>query len=254
MKTPLVLIDVPSIYENKHGIAVSLPRRLASASPDMALAITRVGHELEKLGGRLVLSDLYRSYDMQMQAHLDYVKKNKSAFSPAPGGSFHESGRAMDISLSDLKVSLQKFWEIAAVYGLNPIIDEPKTKISESWHFECRGSHQVVIDYYKAGNGSNFEKPYTAGAASAILASGGKVDKFGENQREAQLQAALIRCGYVIGDIDGVIGVKTRTILSGLSIDDNDIDQALKSVEDLVQTKFPEEYRISNEIALLSLN
>jgi len=37
-----------------------------------------------------MLSDLLRSYDMQLQAHLDYTSGKKSAFSPAPGGSMHE--------------------------------------------------------------------------------------------------------------------------------------------------------------------
>jgi hypothetical protein len=253
MKTPLILIDVPSIYKNKSGVAASLPKRLASATPDMALAIARVSKELKEHEGRLVLSDLFRSFDMQSQAHLEYLKGNKKAFVAAPGGSFHEAGRAMDISLSDIKVPLAKFWEVGMAHGLVPIIDKPNSKTSEAWHFECRGSHQKVIDYYKAGHGDNFVKPYTAGAASAILAWGGYVQRFGKNQKEAQLQAALIRCGHIIGNIDGAIGANTRLALKALSIDDGSIDDALKEVEDLVQIQFAEEYRVASEVVAIQM-
>ncbi|WP_409277095.1 hypothetical protein [Pseudomonas defluvii] len=252
MKTPLIEISVPSIYKNNQGAPVNLPKRMAVATPDMAQAIALIGKALIEVGGRLVLSDLYRSYDMQMQSHLDYINKKKTAFSPPPGGSFHEAGRAMDLSLSELKIPLKKFWEVAKKYGAVPIIATPSSSTSEAWHFECRGSHQNVIDYYSAGHGDNFKKPYSAGAASAILAAGIHVDKFGSNQKEAQLQAALIRLGQNIGNIDGQIGVKTRTALQALGVTSTELEAMLQAVEDLIQNAYPAEYRITQDIADLT--
>lgn len=249
MRTPLIAVDVPSIYRNNHGVEVSLPKRLAWATPDMADALAGIAEDLGTSGGRLVLSDLFRSFDMQMQAHLDFVTKKKAAFSPPPGGSFHEAGRAMDLSLSDIKIPLKLFWELARKHGVVPIIATPNASTSEAWHFECRGSHQKVIEYYQKGNGNNFTKPYTAGAASAILALGVRVEKFGEHQKEAQIQAALIRCGHVIGNIDGAIGARTRGVLVSLGIAEGTLDDILQRVEDLAQTAFAAEYRISQRVA-----
>ncbi|SAL85987.1 hypothetical protein AWB68_07869 [Caballeronia choica] len=242
MKTPLVEIHIPSIYIDKQNTPVSLPKKLAHATPDMAAAIAGLANDVAAHGGKLVLSDLFRSYEMQLQSHLDYVNGKKKAFSPTPGGSFHEAGRAMDISLSDLKMNLGAFWNLAKNWGVVPIVATPNSSLSEAWHFECRGSHQRVIDYYKDGKGDNFEKPYTAGAASAILALGVHVVKFGNAQKEAQLQASLIRCGYVIGNLDGAIGPTTRAALASLGLSGASLDDALAHVEDLAQKAFIAEY------------
>lgn len=247
MKTPLVDIDIPSIYKNHQGIPVQLPQRLAHATPDMAAALAALARDLSALHGKLALSDLFRSYEMQLQSHLDYVNKKKSAFSPPPGGSFHEGGRAMDLSLGDLNMPLKDFWALAKQRGVVPIIKAPDSHVNEAWHFECRGSHQRVIDYYRAKNGDNFDHPYTAGAASAILAIGVRVDRFGAAQKEAQLQAALIRCGEVIGNLDGAIGAKTRAALTRLEIDGASLDDALAHVEDLAQKQFLAEYVLAPE-------
>jgi hypothetical protein len=242
MNTPLVELNIPSIYRDKKGTPVLLPKRLAQATPDMAAAIFGLANDVGEHGGKLVLSDLFRSYEMQLQSHLDYVNGKKKAFSPSPGGSFHEAGRAMDISLADLKMDLPAFWAIAKPRGVVPIIAKPDSSLSEAWHFECRGSHQRVIDYYNEGKADNFEKPYTAGAASAILALGIRVAKFGNGQKEAQLQASLIRCGYTIGNLDGAIGPATRAALKTLDILGASLDDALAYVEDLVQQAFVSEY------------
>jgi LAS superfamily LD-carboxypeptidase LdcB len=97
------------------------------------------------MGHNLRLSDLFRSYEMQRQAHLDFVEKRKKAFSPPPGGSMHEAGRAMDIDLSSMGVPLKQFWEIANAHGFFPIIDAPIASRSESWHFDCRGATMPSI-------------------------------------------------------------------------------------------------------------
>ncbi len=245
MKTPLVKIDILSIYKNKLGDNVPLPARMANCTPDTYSAVFSIARDLAKKGGRLILSDLFRSYDMQAQSHQDYISGKKKAFSPAPGGSFHEAGRSFDLDLALIKVPLADFWKIAAKYGVVPIIPEPKPGASEAWHFDCRGSHQLVYDYYAAGKAKNFA-PYTAAAASAILAIDVDVDAFGNNQQQAAIQSGLIRLGQDIGNIDGLIGRRTQQALEklGVPFKPGAVGEMLTQVENLVQKKFPQEFSL----------
>ncbi len=245
MSTPLQPIDFLSIYKVNNAKA-ALPSRMALCTPDTSANIFAVDSELSNTDGKLILSDLFRSYEMQLQSHNDYVSGRKSAFSPAPGGSMHEAGRAMDIDLDSIGISLKDFWTVAGNNGFTPIISEPKAGVSESWHFDCRGSHQLVYDYYKSQKGTNF-KPYTAMAKSAILSIDVKVDSFGANQKQAQLQSGLIRLEKELGNIDGAIGAKTQKAVEelGITFDANDIDSMLAAVENLLKAKFTEEYEIN---------
>ncbi|OYU95790.1 MAG: hypothetical protein CFE21_11675 [Bacteroidetes bacterium B1(2017)] len=243
MKTPLHPISIPSIYKNSAGAPLPLPLRMALCTPDTLLAIEGLAQAIAKQGGKLVLSDLYRSYDMQAKSHQDYIKGRKKAFSPPPGGSLHEAGRAFDLDLSALKIPLPQFWALAATYGIQPIIKTPNPKTSEAWHFDCFGSHALVYTYYKAGKGTNL-KPYAAAAASAILATGVHVDLFGSNQTQAALQASLIRLGKNIGNIDGKLGPLCMKALLELNIAFEPLSMVrmLLSVEALLKEKFPAEY------------
>jgi hypothetical protein len=241
MSSKLFTVTIGSSYK-VDGHPVLLPKRMAFATADMKAAIAGLQASLKAAGGELILSDLFRSYDMQLQAHLDFVNKRKTAFSPPPGGSFHEAGRAFDLDLSRAKIKLAKLWELAAAQGLVPIIKKPDASLDEAWHFECRGSHQIVYDYYKAGNGANFDSPYKAAAASAILAIGVRVDRFGDDQTMALIQAGLVRLGAQIGNIDGQIGPKTRKALENLGVDGSDEAQALSAVNMALQAKFPKEF------------
>jgi hypothetical protein len=245
MKSPLPPISIISVYKNSLGDALPLPVRMAQCTPDTFAAIMNIAKDLAKKGGKLILSDLFRSYDMQAQSHHDFVSGKKRAFSPPPGGSFHEAGRAFDLDLDAMKIPLADFWTLAAKYNVTPIIKQPKPNVSEAWHFDCRGSHQIVYEYYESGKGNNF-KPYTAAAASAILSIGVHVDAFGNNQQQAAIQSCLIRLGKEIGDIDGQIGHKTQGALEELGIifDSNNIANMLMQVENLIQQKFPNEFTL----------
>ena len=245
MKSPLAPISIISVYKNSLGDLLPLPARMAQCTPDTYTAIMNIAKDLAKKGGKLILSDLFRSYDMQMQSHLDFVSGKKRAFSPPPGGSFHEAGRAFDLDLDAMKIPLSDLWIIAAKYAVTPIIKQPKPNVSEAWHFDCRGSHQIVYEYYESGKGNNF-KSYTAAAGSAILSIGVHVDAFGENQQQAALQSCLIRLGKEIGNIDGHIGRKTQTALeeSGIVFDLNNVSNMLMQVENMVQQKFSTEFTL----------
>ena len=248
MTAPLVDVTITSIYRNAEGKRVPLPKRMARCTPDTKAAIQAVAVELEQRGGRLFLSDLFRSFDMQLQSHMDFVNGKKTAFSPPPGGSLHEAGRALDLDLESLApVKLAEFWELARPHGLLPIIDKPTPGVSESWHFDCRGSHHTVYEYYRAGNGTNF-KPYAAMAASAILAIGVQVEKFGQNQAAALIQSALIRLDQVIGNIDGSIGKKTRSALDAVGVPLGEPQAMLIALEGLIRQKFSREYEVEDDI------
>lgn len=242
MKTPLPSINIKSIYF-KDGERLPLPKRMAQCTPDMKQALIDVGKKLKEAGGNLYLSDLFRSYEMQLQSHLDWKSGRKKAFSPPPGGSMHEAGRAFDLDLDNLKIELADFWEIAKEFGVFPIIDKPKSGKSESWHFDCRGSHRKVYEYYAAGKGKNM-KPYTAMSASGILAIGVKVDAFGENQSDAALQAGLIRLGFELGNVDGDIGQKTRAALEKAEIAWTNVEEVLLKVENQLKEKYPKEFEV----------
>jgi len=219
---------------------------MAHCTPDMKAAVQRVSLELEARGGKLFLSDMFRSHDMQLQSHLDFVSGKKSAFSPPPGGSMHEAGRALDLDLDALKISLAEFWDIARPNGLFPIVSEPNSHLKESWHFDCRGSFDRVHKYYSAGKGTNM-KAYEAMSASAILAVGIQVDRFGGNQQAAAIQAGLIRLGHELGSIDGSIGTKTRDALAAAGIPDGNPTTTLQAIQQLLDQQFPGE---ASEIAI----
>lgn len=230
-----------SIYEI-NGQRVLMPERMARSTPDMKKAMYGIRADVGVAGGKFALSDLFRSYDMQLQAHLDFSSGKKKAFSPPPGGSMHESGRAFDVDLKGLNMSLASFWRIAKRIGVVPIISEPNSKASEAWHFECRGSYQIVYDYYQAGKGTNFDKPAAAMAASAIIAVGLKHDRFKGTEEAAYLQSGLIRLGWEIGNIDGEIGPKTNDALSSLGIVGSNLTVQIHSLEALLQQKFSDEF------------
>ena len=215
---------------------------MAQATPDARAGILGLSATLAGAGGKLVLSDLFRSYQMQMAAHEDYVQHRKKAYSPPPGGSFHEAGRAFDLDLSQIKIPLRDVWGLAAAQGFVPIVAAPDPGASEAWHFEHRGSHQLVYDYYKAGKGGNFKAPDAAAAASAIVAIGVQVDIFGSRQAAAYVQSALIRLGFEFGDLDGAIGPKTRDALTAAGFNGSDPGEAATFLDAKLKQRFPGEF------------
>jgi hypothetical protein len=231
--TPLVAVKVASIYQS-----APLPERMARATPDMAAALDHVVRDLRALGHDLRLSDMFRSYEMQWQAHQDYATRKKKAYSPPPGGSMHEAGRAIDIDLSSMGVPLSRFWEIARAHGFLPIIDKPESSRSEAWHFDCRGSHAAVYEYVRSGKAGAAMPPYTQMASSAIVSIGIRLDAV-HDQDVAFLQSSLIRLGLDPGRIDGVMGDRTRGALKDAGAAGEDAAGVLCA---LLKEKFPAEF------------
>ena len=229
MLTPLVPVTLPSIYNNQ-----PLPARMALASKDFAIALADLSAKLPNLRW----SDLFRSYEMQKAANADYLQGRKKAFSPPPGGSLHEAGRAMDIDLSTIGMSMADFWAFLKPLGMVPIIAQPNSGTSEAWHFEYRGSHQLVYDYAAAGNVRADISPYKQAAASAILGIGIHVDE-AKDQTVALVQSALIRLGFDPGPIDGDPGDRTAAALQKAGAT---LDTAESVLAPMLQESFPQEY------------
>lgn len=230
MLTPLVGVTLPSIY----GKSKPLAPRMARATPDFSAALDKLKSRLPALRW----SDLFRSYDMQKQSHDDFVSGKKKAFSPPPGGSFHEAGRAMDIDLGTIGMSLPAFWDLLKPLGLAPIISTPNNKFSEAWHFDFRGSHQVVYDYVASGKVQATYGAYAQAARSAILAIGQTVDGLPDHDY-ALVQSALIRLGFDPGPIDGVPGFRTKTAAKAAGVT---MDNADSKLPDQLQSKFASEF------------
>jgi zinc D-Ala-D-Ala carboxypeptidase len=78
----------------------------------------------------------------------------------------------------------------------------------------------------------------------AILSIGVVLDTFGANQKQAVIQSCLIRLGKEIGNMDGQIGSRTRQALEELFISPtDDWDRILIQVENMLEQKFPGEYK-----------
>lgn len=187
---------IQSIYRGEGMHFVALPARMAWATPDTARALYAICDDVADRGGEFRVSDLFRSAVMQAEAHKDFKEGRKAAYSPPAGQSWHETGRAFDVDMAALGMTVGEFRAICGRHGVTPIP-------SESWHYECRGSHRIISD--RLG--------YRAGVESALLAIGARVPRLGMRQREAWVQAALHRLGAHPGALDGVIGPKTKNAL-----------------------------------------
>lgn len=244
----LTKVKVDDIYGSED---TPLPDRMAQCTPDMANAIQTLQKELSLRNSRLVLSDMFRTFDMQYQAWRDYTSGKKKAYSPRPGGSMHEAGRAMDISINHLKpLTLEDFWNIAIPLGFSPIINTPSVNISECWHFDYRGSHQLVYDYYNSiSKEKRNMKPYEAMSVSAIT------DHFDitfirqiGDLNVLAVQCLIIRLGdESIGLLDGINGPKTNkaiTKLLGNNSYNKNINFVRNELYKMVIKKYPKEYML----------
>ena len=129
---------------------------MAQCTPDMKADRRR---RLQAKGGKLILSDLFRSYQMQFDAHQDFVTGRKKANSPPPGGSLHEAGRAFGwtgaiTSLPILGAARRSGWcrSSTSPVGAAPGISNAAAATSGSMILQPAGA---------------FDKPYKAAAASA---------------------------------------------------------------------------------------
>ena len=169
----LVEVKVMSIYNNHTAV---LPTRMRWMTPDTAQALASLAEDLQGIGGMIYLSDAYRSEFEQAKAHYDYLTGvgrygdrsvlvmqypdlkdyqgvPKKAYSPPPGNSVHEAGRAVDFDADPrwLGIDQHTFMELAyangwvnIVGGIGGVGDPLRVDTPEEWHIEHRGPFQAV--------------------------------------------------------------------------------------------------------------
>jgi len=204
----LVNITIPSIYKVK-GKRVDLPPPLNKLVEGAANTLYWMEQDVLGAGGNLYLSDAFRTYDMQLQAHLDYTNGKKKSYSPPPGNSFHEAGRAIDIDVGNLGITLAKFWEIAKNHGWNPIIERPSSGIRECWHFDFYEYCSIIKNRYG----------YKTAAKFAIVDIGIKDDEI--PNLILLIQGHLFIQSYYSGELDSICGSQTQKAISQFKKDNN---------------------------------
>jgi hypothetical protein len=149
---------------------------MAWLTPDAAEAFKALTVAVASIGGHIYLSDCYRSSLDQARAHADYLAgkrrvgdlaaflnthpgmagyrpRPKQAFSPPPGGSFHEAGRAVDVDMDPrwLRIPQDVFWDCAHALGWSDIVGghygNPRlVDVTEEWHLNCLGPYQEEFE------------------------------------------------------------------------------------------------------------
>jgi len=164
-------------------------------------------------GGRLRANSLTRTVAQQQvlrDRYVAWLNANKPAPEVAvankPGRSNHQGGRAIDVATGgafpaappDQQVDL--LWATGQPLGWTPIIAQPDENMSEHWHFDFWGFWRSVRDH----------RGYDVGCLCSAL----DVGQAGEWQSDERLvQALLLRAGYDIGDVDGILGARSQAAI-----------------------------------------
>lgn len=101
-----------------------LPKRMAKLHPEVIDSFYEIVKDVKKLGGKLIISDMYRPW--QVQADL---RRRKPRLANPPGKSYHEAGLAFDFDTGRLGIPMAEFHAIVRKFGWIPIS-------SESWHIQ----------------------------------------------------------------------------------------------------------------------
>ena len=205
-------------YKPKERWDVEVFKDGAYIAPDMFSALTLLDAKVCDFGGTLYITDLYRSWDVQKKARDDFLSRKKKHFVAPPGGSFHNAGRAVDISIKELNFEgedreewLQILWDIAVPLGFSPIITIPDIDASEAWHLDFPGDDwRIAYDCLS----------YVEVAKCAILDIGAWNPRENKDTLESMyIQAQLIRLGkYEICKVDGIVGPKTNKVINDLGL------------------------------------
>lgn len=234
-RTSLVPVhpEILSYYKDKAGNRIHLDQlRGGKLTPDAGEALYRLHARVSEEGGTLLVSDCYRSPEVQAKARKKYEnwvaagkpsprtdaydrKTMKGAFVSRSGRSNHNAGRAVDLAhmlAAPESVPRDKkldwLWDIAIPIGWKPIIKSPREGQSEAWHFDFLGPWQVVRD----------RLDYGQTAMAGVLDHGGGVDLYARPW-ERWVQAQIHRVGPVdIGDIDGLFGSMTLAGIEELGL------------------------------------
>lgn len=191
-------------------------------APDMFVALKKLDKLVRLNKGNLYIIDLFRSWDTQAKARKKFETGVKKAFVAKPGGSFHNAGRAVDISVKELEFEgidkddwVSVFWELAKPLGFRPIVSTPDLGVSEVWHYDFPGNDwQDAYDMLQYGE-----------IAKCCVLDVGEwnPDEVEEKTRKMFIQAQLIRLQfYEVGKVDGIFGPKTKKVLDFCGVGDYD--------------------------------
>ncbi len=106
----------------------------SEAEQHTAIAFRAMARAAEKAGLDLRIRSGFRSHAKQKQLYKDYVR-GRGHLAARPGYSNHESGRALDIYITDYRV-LEWLEKHAAAYGFH------RTVPGEAWHWEYLGGYE----------------------------------------------------------------------------------------------------------------
>jgi len=194
----VVLVEVPGIYPK----GKPLPRHMSKLVYEAAVALQKVYEEIEKEGGQLYISDMFRNSVMQQRAHLDWKMGRKASYSPPACSSVHEACRAIDIDAYDTKIGHKRVREILNKHGWVNIVKTLTGK--ECWHYEYRGERW---EKYKQVYG---DKAMVRGMKEEIGNMAGKRKALREEKKWKWLQESLNKVLGLKLVVDGVYGEKTR--------------------------------------------
>lgn len=203
--------------------------------PEAADALNQLADACANAGIDLQISSAFRDYHQQAEMyrkHRNWIAAGRPAKGSArfdsrtmkaegtgpPGVGMHQSGRAIDISLSALQksgTSLADFWKIAARFGWRPFptVKRPDPSVDEAWHFDFYGELEPVFKAYGYADGMK--------AASVDVGLLGPQYKDAQTRGMMGLQAHLARAGFPLGSagIDGRYGETTDQALKAAGID-----------------------------------
>ncbi len=106
----------------------------SEAEQHTAIAFRAMARAAEKAGLDLRIRSGFRSHAKQKQLYKDYVR-GRGHLAARPGYSNHESGRALDIYITDYRV-LEWLEKHASEYGFH------RTVPGEAWHWEYLGGYE----------------------------------------------------------------------------------------------------------------
>lgn len=189
-------------------------------TPDTCQALQKLNLAIALAGGKLVVSDAMRSWDMQAQAYAEFLAGRRKDNVNPPGYSFHEAGRAIDLDLSQLGIKLERLWRIALPIGWQPIVPKPDASLSEAWHWEYPG------DWAKHyGSWRNKQV-----AQCAVIDAGQWEETNHHKLQNMFLQCQLNRLFMAALACDGLIGPKTKNVLAQHGLQKLSVEQALEKL------------------------
>ena len=131
----VVNVYVPALVD-KDGKYTALSSGRAKLTRPAAESLQKVFQEIGREGGKLFITDMFRSAELQQQLY------ERGATVAKPGSSIHETALAIDVDISDLGIPNSRFVEIMRKHGWIPTYSNP----TEKNHYEYRIDEKGQLD------------------------------------------------------------------------------------------------------------